>query len=63
MLVTLATLEKALESVPINQLIKILGTPLKKEEDVDSFDFIRTIALSSIMCGSLLLDFLQTANK
>lgn len=49
MLITLANLEEPPESVPINKLIKIPGTPLQNQEDVDSFDFIRTIALARIM--------------
>jgi biotin synthase len=49
MLVTLANLTEPPESVPINQLIRIPGTPLNGTEDVDSFDFIRIIALARIL--------------
>lgn len=49
MLVLLANLAKQPESVPINKLIKIPGTPLQNQEDIDPFDFIRTIALARIM--------------
>ena len=49
MLVVLANLAEPPESVPINQLIKIPGTPLAKEQNVDCFDFIRTIALARIL--------------
>ena len=49
MLVELTKLEKAPESVPINQLIPIPGTPLEGQKDVDPFDFIRTVALARIM--------------
>ncbi|MBR1374690.1 MAG: biotin synthase BioB [Cardiobacteriaceae bacterium] len=49
MLVTLANLPKPPESVPINQLIRIKGTPLEKEDDLEPFDFIRTIALARIL--------------
>ncbi|WP_316354597.1 biotin synthase BioB [Candidatus Trichorickettsia mobilis] len=49
MLVTLANLEEPPESVPINQLIKIPGTPLEHADDIDHFDFVRTIALARIM--------------
>ena len=49
MLVTLANLAEPPESVPINQLIKIPGTPLEHADDIDHFDFIRTIALARIM--------------
>jgi biotin synthase len=37
------------ESVPINKLIKVPGTPLAGQSEVDPFDFIRMIALSRIM--------------
>ncbi|MFP3028815.1 MAG: biotin synthase BioB [Arsenophonus sp.] len=49
LLVQLANLHKAPESVPINMLIRIKGTPLENNEDVDPFDFIRTIAVTRIM--------------
>ena len=41
------------ESVPINMLIKIEGTPMENLDDLDNFEFIRTIAVSRItMPGS-----------
>ncbi|WP_339045226.1 biotin synthase BioB [Candidatus Mesenet endosymbiont of Agriotes lineatus] len=46
MLVILANLDEPPESVPINMLIKIPGTPLENAADVDSFDFIRTIGVA-----------------
>lgn len=49
MLVLLANMETPPESVPINQLVRIPGTPLQEGEDVDSFDFVRTIALARIL--------------
>jgi biotin synthase len=49
MLVVLANLDEPPESVPINQLIKIPGTPLANQHNVDCFDFIRTIALGRIL--------------
>lgn len=49
MLVALANLQEPPESVPINQLIKIPGTPLEKQNEVDCFDFIRTIAVARIL--------------
>lgn len=49
MLVQLANLPKAPESVPINMLAKIKGTPFEGNEEVDPFDFIRTIAVARIM--------------
>jgi len=49
MLLTLANLDEPPESVPINKLIRIPGTPLEGKADVDPFDFIRTIALARIL--------------
>jgi biotin synthase len=49
MLVALANLEEPPESVPINKLIKIPGTPLANQTNVDCFDFVRTIALARIL--------------
>jgi len=41
------------ESVPINMLIKIEGTPMENLDDLDKFEFIRTVAISRItMPGS-----------
>lgn len=49
MLITLANLPKQPESVPINQLIKIPGTPLEKERDLDPIELIKIIALARIL--------------
>ncbi|WP_045834835.1 biotin synthase BioB [Hyphomicrobium sp. 99] len=49
MLVTLANLEEHPESVPINMLIAIPGTPLENTERIDPIDFVRTIAVARIM--------------
>lgn len=49
LLMQLANLPKQPESVPINMLVKVKGTPLDQQEDVDPFDFIRTIAVARIM--------------
>lgn len=49
MLVTLASLAEPPESVPINKLIRIPGTPLAGQLDVDPFDFVKTIALARIL--------------
>ncbi|MEH6448612.1 MAG: biotin synthase BioB [Oleispira sp.] len=45
----LANLPQHPDSVPINQLVKVEGTPLETEGDLDPFDFIRTIAAARIM--------------
>jgi biotin synthase-like enzyme len=49
MLVTLANLPEHPESVPINMLIPIPGTPLAKADPIDPLAFVRTIALARIM--------------
>jgi biotin synthase len=49
MLVTLANLPQHPESVPINMLIAISGTPLANVEKIDSIAFVRTIALARIL--------------
>jgi biotin synthase len=49
LLTTLATLPQHPESVPINQLVRVPGTPLADAADVDPFDFVRTIAAARIM--------------
>ncbi|MBM6551233.1 biotin synthase BioB [Marinomonas ostreistagni] len=37
------------ESVPINMLVKVEGTPLENVDDLDEFEFIRTIAVARIL--------------
>lgn len=49
MLITLANLDEHPESVPINMLIPIPGTPLENREKVDPIAFVRIIALARIM--------------
>lgn len=49
MLCTLANLEKHPESVPINLLVKVKGTPLADVEDLDPFDMVRMIATARII--------------
>ncbi|MDO8607989.1 MAG: biotin synthase BioB [Phaeospirillum sp.] len=49
MLMTLANMPKHPDSVPINLLIPIAGTPLADSARPDSFDFIRTIAVARII--------------
>jgi biotin synthase len=44
----LANLEPYPESVPINNLVKVEGTPLEYAEDLDPLDFVRTIAVARI---------------
>ena len=49
MLRTLSNLEEHPESVPINMLIRIPGTPLGNVEPLDHIELVRTIALARIM--------------
>ena len=49
LLTQLATLPAHPDSVPINQLVKIAGTPLGDVEDLDPFEFVRTIAVARIL--------------
>lgn len=49
LLVELANLPTHPESVPINMLVKVKGTPLESVDDVDPFDFIRIIAVARII--------------
>ncbi len=52
MLQVLANLEQPPESVPINQLVAVPGTPLADQAPIDPFDFIRTIAVARILMPS-----------
>jgi biotin synthase len=49
MLVTLANMPKHPESVPINMLVQVHGTPLDGTAKLDPLDFVRTIAVARIM--------------
>jgi biotin synthase len=49
MLVTLANLPEHPESVPINMLVQVHGTPLEGAKKLDPLDFVRTIAVARIM--------------
>jgi biotin synthase len=49
LLLQLANMPEHPESVPINMLVKVQGTPLEAEADLDAFDFIRTIAVARIV--------------
>lgn len=45
---TLSQLEVPPESIPINMLVPIPGTPLEKQDTLDSFEWIRMIAVTRI---------------
>ncbi|HTQ36491.1 MAG TPA: biotin synthase BioB [Steroidobacteraceae bacterium] len=53
MLATLANLPEQPQSVPINQLVQVKGTPLEGTAEtgrgVDGFEFVRTIAVARIL--------------
>lgn len=49
LLMALANLPRHPESVPINMLVKVQGTPLDSVDDLEHFEFIRTIAIARIM--------------
>ena len=46
---TLATLPSHPESVPINQLVRVAGTPLADTAALDPFDFVRMVAVARIL--------------
>lgn len=48
MIVTLATLPAHPESVPINMLVRVEGTPLGRSPGLDPIEFVRTIAAARI---------------
>ena len=49
LLLTLANLPQHPESVPINMLVRVEGTPLSQAPDLDPFEFVRTIAVARIL--------------
>jgi len=48
LILELANLNPQPESVPINMLVKVPGTPLAVEGDLDPLEFVRTIAVARI---------------
>jgi biotin synthase len=48
MIATLASLPAHPESVPINMLVRVEGTPLAAQETLDPLEFVRTIAVARI---------------
>jgi biotin synthase len=46
---TLATLPEHPQSVPINSLVRVAGTPLAESAPLDPFDFVRMIAVARIL--------------
>ena len=69
MLCVLSELEPHPESVPINALMAIEGTPLEKQEPIEALEMVRTVACARIMMpGSMVrlsagrIDMLTAAN-
>lgn len=55
LLVQLANLDPYPESVPINNLVRVEGTPLADVPAVDEFEFVRTIAVARIIMPAAVL--------
>lgn len=49
MLQTLANMPEHPQSVPINMLVQVEGTPMAGKDELDPIDFVRTIAVARIM--------------
>ena len=49
LLATLANLPEHPESVPINRLVQVAGTPLAGTDALDPFEFVRSIAVARIL--------------
>jgi biotin synthase len=49
LLQALANLPEHPQSVPINRLVRVAGTPLADAEPLDPFEFVRTIAVARIL--------------
>ncbi|MDH3935131.1 MAG: biotin synthase BioB [Gammaproteobacteria bacterium] len=49
MLCELANLQQHPGSVPINQLVKVQGTPVDEQPDIDTIEFVRTIATARML--------------
>lgn len=49
LLISLANLPSHPESVPINLLVKVEGTPLANHDDIDQLEFVRTVAVARLM--------------
>ena len=49
LLQALANLPAHPDSVPINRLVRVAGTPLADAKELDPFEFVRTIAVARIL--------------
>jgi biotin synthase len=52
LLAQLGRLDPHPESLPVNMLVKIPGTPLAGAPDLDVFDLVRTVATARLVCPS-----------
>jgi biotin synthase len=48
LIAVLATLPRHPESVPINMLVRVAGTPLAEQQGLDAIEFVRTVAVARI---------------
>ncbi len=55
LLQTLATLPEHPQSVPINRLVQVAGTPLADTAELDPFEFVRTIAVARLLMPASLV--------
>lgn len=55
LLLTLANMSKHPESVPINVLVKVEGTPLEEQADIDPLEVVKMIAIARIMMPASML--------
>ena len=49
MLLTLANLPEHPQSVPINMLVHVEGTPISRSDDLDQIEFVKSIAVARIL--------------
>lgn len=49
LLQALATLPVHPDSVPINRLVRVAGTPLAQQDELDPFEFVRTVAAARLL--------------
>ena len=57
MLKILSDMDPQPESVPINALVPVKGTPLQNQKRIDSIEIVRVIATARIICQNHELDY------
>lgn len=55
LLITLANMQRHPESVPINVLVKVAGTPLENQRETDPLEVVKMIAIARIMMPASML--------